>query len=41
MRIFLGGTWNSNHGVDARGGSTAGMNLDNNFQHTYLQYYHP
>ena len=34
-RIFLGGTWNSNHGVDARGGSTAGLYVENYYPDSY------
>jgi hypothetical protein len=34
-RIFLGGTWNSNHGVDARGGNTAGFEVDNYYPASY------
>ena len=35
QRIFLGGTWNSNHGVDARGGSTAAMYVENYYPASY------
>ena len=35
QRIFLGGTWNSNHGVDARGGNTSAMQVDNYYPASY------
>ena len=34
-RIFLGGTWNSNHGVDARGAGTAGFYVENYYPDSF------